>query len=381
MAEETNAGAGQADEPHFGEIRRMLDDLPEIDRDAAHTAGHAILPGSGRLAALARFLAGWQGRPTPQMTHPRLTLFAASHGAAAALGIDPVAVSEAAVQRFLDGVTPLNRLAESLDSDLRVYELSVELASADFSAGPALEEADCARAMTYGMIAVEPGIDVLALASISAESDLPAAALATLLLGGMAADWCGPSADPARLALIDKAVSLHAGTRADPLEALRCLGGLDIAAMAGAILACRFARTPVLNQLMKHITPRSMIERSLRETVSNKSIVTDQAVDRYWELLRYPGNRDATRRRFSGTWSTFDADDAATIAVPTLVIWGEEDALIPVEAGLWYDTHLPDSRLVVYPGIGHLPQEEVAERSSAYLLTWLNEQGVRSAVN
>lgn len=246
MAEETTAGAGQADEPHFGEIRRMLDDLPEIDRDAAHAAGHAILAGSGRLATLARFLAGWQGRPTPQMTHPRLTLFAASHGAATALGIDPVATSEAAVKRFLDGETPLNRLAESLDSDLRVYELSVELASADFTQGPALEEADCARAMTYGMIAVEPGIDVLALASISAESELPAAALATLLLGGMAADWCGPAADPARLALIDKAVSLHAGTRADPLDALRCLGGLDIAAMAGAILACRFARTPVL---------------------------------------------------------------------------------------------------------------------------------------
>lgn len=158
-------------------------------------------------------------------------------------------------------------------------------------------------------------------------------------------------------------------------------GGAPIEREGGGNIGFTIARTPVLNQLMKHITPRSMIERSLRETVSNQSIVTDQAVDRYWELLRFPGNRDATRRRFSGTWSTFDADDVATIAVPTLVIWGEDDALIPVEAGLWYDTHLPDSRLVVYPGIGHLPHEEVAERSSAYLLTWLNEQGIRSAVN
>ena len=56
------------------------------------------------------------------------------------------------------------------------------------------------------------------------------------------------------------------------------------------------------------------------------------------------------------------------------MIWGEEDSLIPVEAGLWYDSHLPDSRLVVYSGIGHLPHEEAAQRSSAYVAKWLGEQ-------
>ncbi len=147
----------------------------------------------------------------------------------------------------------------------------------------------------------------------------------------------------------------------------------------GGNIGFTIARTPVLNQLMKHITPRSMIERSLRETVSNQAIVTDEAVDRYWELLRYPGNRGATIARFSGGWSTFDAADVAQIEVPTLVIWGEEDGLIPVEAGLWYDKNLPNSRLVVYPGIGHLPHEEVADKSSAYLLTWLDEQDFAAA--
>lgn len=278
MAQEPRAEETRAEEPHFGEIRRMLGDLPDIDRDAASAAGHAALPGTGRLATLARFLAGWQGRAAPQLNHPRLTLFAASHGAAAALGLDPVAASEASVKRFLDGETPLNRLAESLDSDLRIYELSVELASADFTAGPALEEADCARAMTYGMIAVEPGIDVLALASISAESPLPAAALATLLLGGMAADWCGPATDPARLAVIDKAVSLHAGTRADPLEALRCLGGLDIAAMAGAILACRFARTPVLIDGIEGLAA-ALVLRALEPTAIQHCLLAHASAD------------------------------------------------------------------------------------------------------
>jgi len=149
----------------------------------------------------------------------------------------------------------------------------------------------------------------------------------------------------------------------------------------GGNIGFTIARTPVLNQLMRHITPRSMVEESLRQSVSNQTIVTPQAVDRYWELLRYPGNRAATIARFSAEPSSFDAEDVAQIDMPALVIWGEDDALIPVEAGLWYDRHLPDSRLVVYDGIGHLPHEEVANRSGAYLLQWLDEQGFAPAAN
>lgn len=131
------------------------------------------------------------------------------------------------------------------------------------------------------------------------------------------------------------------------------------------------ARTPVLNQIMKHITPRSMIERSLSQSVSRQEIVTPEAVDRYWELLRYPGNRAATIARFSGDWSSFSEKDVGSITVPTLVMWGEEDALIALESGRWYDKNLPDSTFVAYPGIGHLPQEEAPEQSIADVRKWL----------
>ena len=104
-------------------------------------------------------------------------------------------------------------------------------------------------------------------------------------------------------------------------------------------------------------------------------------IDRYWELLRYPGNRDATRRRFSGKWNTFSPQQMAEIKVPALVIWGEDDRLIPVEAGLWYDKYLPNSRLVDYDGIGHLPHEEAAQRSAAYVAKWLDEMNLASAAN
>ena len=57
------------------------------------------------------------------------------------------------------------------------------------------------------------------------------------------------------------------------------------------------------------------------------------------------------------------------------------DRLIPVEAGLWYDKYLPNSRLVVYDGIGHLPHEEAAQRSAAYVAKWLDEMNLASAAN
>ena len=150
---------------------------------------------------------------------------------------------------------------------------------------------------------------------------------------------------------------------------------------SGGNIGFAIARTPVLNRIVNIVTPRSLVERSLRGSVSNQQIVSDTMVDRYWELLRYPGNRNATRLRFSGERHSFTAQQVRGIAIPALVIWGEEDRLIPVEAGLWYDSHLPASRLVVYSGIGHLPHEEVAQRSAAYVRQWLDEQDLTRGAN
>ncbi len=148
-------------------------------------------------------------------------------------------------------------------------------------------------------------------------------------------------------------------------------GGADIPKVGGGNIGFSIARTPVLNLLMKHITPRSLVKQSLEQSVTNQAIVTEEAVDRYWEMLRYPGNREATIARFSRGWAGFDAQDVSVISVPALIIWGTEDALIPVEAGRWYDQQLPNSTLVEYPGIGHLPQEEAPAKSLADLNQWL----------
>jgi len=147
--------------------------------------------------------------------------------------------------------------------------------------------------------------------------------------------------------------------------------GAPVERDGGGNLAFRLAAMPGVGNVMSQMLPRSLVERSLSQSVSNQKIVTGEAVDRYWELARYPGNRDATRARFSTPRRAFSAEQVAQTDVPTLVMWGEEDKLIPYEAAGWYMDHLPDATLAAYPGIGHLPMEEAPERSAADLQQWL----------
>lgn len=133
------------------------------------------------------------------------------------------------------------------------------------------------------------------------------------------------------------------------------------------------ARLPGVNRIAEQITPRSLIQQSLEQSVSVKSVASPEAVDRYWELLRYPGNRRATLARFSQPYDPLSEAEIARVTVPTLILWGEEDRIIPVEAGQWLAKTLPANRLVIYPGIGHLPQEEAPTATLADLGPWLAE--------
>lgn len=133
----------------------------------------------------------------------------------------------------------------------------------------------------------------------------------------------------------------------------------------------KIAGMPGINRIVEQITPRSLIEQSLRQSVSVDSIVTDAMIDRYWELLRYPGNRRATLKRFSIPYDPLGRAKFAEIDVPTLIIWGEEDRLIPVAAARYLDQVMQQTTLVIYPRIGHLPQEEAATQSLVDLRSWL----------
>ena len=89
--------------------------------------------------------------------------------------------------------------------------------------------------------------------------------------------------------------------------------------------------------------------------------------------------RNATRQRFATPRVPYTTQQLASLKVPTLVIWGQEDALIPFAAGQLFAQTIPGAKLVSYPDIGHLPHEEAAARSVADLQAFLAAQGVGGA--
>jgi len=139
----------------------------------------------------------------------------------------------------------------------------------------------------------------------------------------------------------------------------------------GGNIGFAIAQTPGINRLVEQITPRALIAQSLEQSVSVKSIVTEAVIDRYWELLRYPGNRRATIKRFSYPYDPLSKAQIAAVTAPTLILWGEEDRLIPVEAGQWLAKTMPNNSLVIYPKIGHLPHEEAVAATLGDLEPWL----------
>jgi pimeloyl-ACP methyl ester carboxylesterase len=149
--------------------------------------------------------------------------------------------------------------------------------------------------------------------------------------------------------------------------------GAPDAAPKSLPIGFRIARLPVLNQLARVITPRSIIERSLKQSVSNQDVVTPAEVDEYWELLRRPGNREATGKRFAqyAGRNIGEPVPAATKALPALILWGDEDKLIPVKAAQWFGATYADNVTHIYKGIGHLPMEEAADRSASDVQKWL----------
>jgi pimeloyl-ACP methyl ester carboxylesterase len=148
-------------------------------------------------------------------------------------------------------------------------------------------------------------------------------------------------------------------------------GGAPSAKPKSLPIGFRIAQTPGLRDIMLYITPRSFLEKSLHQSVSVQSIINDPMIDRYWELLRYPGNRQATIDRFTSPRIPIDPAAIRAIKTPTLIIWGEEDKLIPFSAGQWFAANIPGSKLISYKGVGHIPMEEAADRSVGDLIGWM----------
>lgn len=243
----------------FEDIRKIFDHLPGPDLGAATLVAQREAQltkpaGSlGRLEEITSWMAKWQGSATPRADHPRVAVFAANHGVCdQGVSAFPQAVTAQMVANFVGQGAAVNQLCALVDADLRVYEMQLDEPTKDFSLEPAMSEEDCARAIAYGMMAVDEEIDLLCLGEMGIGNTTAAAALALALFGGTAADWTGAGTGVAgadlqrKTDVVQRSVELHKPDMTDPLEILRRVGGRELAAICGAILAARMAKVPVL---------------------------------------------------------------------------------------------------------------------------------------
>ena len=239
------------------DIESLIAALPAADQAAAAlwAARDPQLtkpPGAlGRLEELSLWLASWQGRHPPRLGTPRARVFAGNHGVAA-LGVSafPAEVTVQMVKNFEHGGAAINQLCRTFGTELAVVSLDLDRPTADFTKGPAMDEAEFVAAFRAGMDSVPDDTDLLALGEMGIGNTTPAAAIACALYGGDADGWTGRGTGVDNAGLIRKTevvaagVALHKGKA--PLEILRSLGGRELAAMAGAVLAARLKRVPVL---------------------------------------------------------------------------------------------------------------------------------------
>ncbi|MDB5366748.1 MAG: cobT [Rhodospirillales bacterium] len=198
------------------ELRALPGALPDPDLESASAALTALATrgvGDEEARELVAWLAMWQRRRKPRLARPRIALFAAAHG----LARDDLPYFRTEVRRAIAGEGPWVEECAAAEAELRLHEMSLNDPTPDIRVADALTPEATAHAMLYGMIAVEPGLDLLVVSAIGDGAEDASRVLETAIAGG-----------------------------ADPMPALGARGGPDLAAVAGAILAARMAGTPVL---------------------------------------------------------------------------------------------------------------------------------------
>lgn len=240
-------------------ILELLNGLPGPDA----TAGDAAMvrqtqltkpAGSlGRLEEIAIWLATWQGKHPPSLDHPQIIVFAGNHGVAAnGVSAYPTDVTAQMVANFEAGGAAINALSQHTGAALSIVPLNLDQPTADFTTAPAMSEHELISAFNTGRDAIAEDTDILLLGEMGIGNTTVAAALACVLFGGTAAEWVGrgTGVDEAGIKrkqeTVEMALRLHGSASANPLEALRRLGGRELAAIAGACLEGRRRRIPVI---------------------------------------------------------------------------------------------------------------------------------------
>ena len=241
------------------DYKNAINMLPKANADAMQKAldrqGQLTKPpGSlGRLEELAVWVASWQGEEKPQIKAPSCLIFAGNHGVAA-LGVSafPAEVTVQMVGNFAAGGAAINQLTAAAGASLDVIALDLDNPTKDFTQGPAMSIEETLDAMSKGAEAISDDTDILLVGEMGIANTTAAAAVGLATLGGNAQDWVGPGtgvdADGVSLKadVINKGIDTNKDMMGDGLNILAAVGGRELAAIAGAVLAARHRRIPVL---------------------------------------------------------------------------------------------------------------------------------------
>lgn len=243
----------------FDDVRGLLATMPgpdeaavaavrERDRELTKPAGSL-----GVLEGLVEWLAAWQGKPSPSVDRPLVCVFAGSHGVTKrGVSAFPPEVNRQMLENFAAGGAAINQICAAYGLGFKVFDLALDLPTGDITEGPAMDEKGCVATMAFGMEAIAGGTDCLGVGEMGIGNTTVAAAIYAALYGGPASSWVGRGTGVddlglgRKIAAVEAALECHRGHLADPLEVLSRLGGRDVAAMAGTILAARLQRIPVV---------------------------------------------------------------------------------------------------------------------------------------
>ncbi|QDB99955.1 nicotinate-nucleotide--dimethylbenzimidazole phosphoribosyltransferase [Mesorhizobium sp. 8] len=241
------------------ELRAACHDLPAGDDDAAAAvaARQNTLTkpqGSlGRLEATAAWLARWQGRAMPKLDQTKIFVFAGNHGVTAkGVSAFPAEVTVQMVANFSHGGAAINQLARVAGAELEVIALDLDHPTGDFTETAAMDEAAFLAAVSTGYDAVGEDIDLVCFGEMGIGNTTPAAAISAALFGGGAEKWTGRGTGVddhglrRKVEVIEAGLARHAAALSDPLAIAAALGGRELAAILGGVLAARHRNVPVL---------------------------------------------------------------------------------------------------------------------------------------
>ncbi|WP_375650313.1 nicotinate-nucleotide--dimethylbenzimidazole phosphoribosyltransferase [Bartonella sp. OT172YNZD] len=243
----------------FDDFRALLTHLPIADefsiilakkRQKNLTKEQGTL---GKLGDIAVWYAGWRGTEKPIVTRPLVAIFSGNHGIVEEnVTPFPQSMTQKMVQNFASGGAAINQICIAYDLGLKIFDLALEYPTMNITKDAAMDERSAAATMAFGMESIADGADLLCIGEMGIGNTTIASALCLALFGGEVEEWTENGMESEgdfyqrKIAAVKTAISLHKDYFNDPFEIMRRLGGREIAAMVGAILAARMERIPVI---------------------------------------------------------------------------------------------------------------------------------------